>query len=185
VPAQASSSRVWSGVSPIAGSVATSSVGAGRSRAQVQQVRSRLSSIHASGRPPANRSIAFSFQCAPPGRGAPSNHGQFAPRQLEETGQILVGLLFPTGRPHKVESLGQAHELASGAAGENVEDPVDPCRHPRKRAVRFETEQADDAVHVDKQQRSAAFAHGCRGFARVGGFTTAARSCSACRLARR
>jgi hypothetical protein len=52
----------WASSSPRDGVVVTSSVGAVRAAAQARQASSWASSIHASGRVPAQASIASSFQ---------------------------------------------------------------------------------------------------------------------------
>ena len=61
--AQCSSATTCAPVSPVGGSVVTSSVGAEREEAHARQESSWASSSHASGRSPAWASIASSFQC--------------------------------------------------------------------------------------------------------------------------
>ena len=90
-------------VSPRSGSVCTSSVGAARRSAQSRHSSSSASSIHASGRCPAKRSIASSFQCAFERPTAFEAQERDPGRETEEVRQVILGALFPAARPDELE----------------------------------------------------------------------------------
>jgi hypothetical protein len=76
-------------------------------------------------------------------------------RQTEQLGEVEVRLVLPAAGPDQLEALGEPQQPVAGDEGDAVRDPVDELEVRAGRAL-FEAEEADDAVDVDRQQRSGA-----------------------------
>ena len=152
-PPTRSAAPTCASVSPVAGSVATSRVGAARAAAQRgRRRRGRRRSRPAAGRRRAPRAPRASSARACRRGG----EGQVRERagELERERQVLVGLLLPAAGPDELEVLGQrrAGGLRPSPKGDGPRRRRLP-RRPAGRRSEGKPNRRDDAVDVDEEQR--------------------------------
>ena len=76
------------------------------------------------------------------------------PRQTEQVGEILVGLLLPAAAPHRIEPRAEGLKVARRAGRKEVRDAVDLVpRAVARPFVHAEAPQRQHAIDVNEQQR--------------------------------
>jgi hypothetical protein len=64
---------------------------------------------------------------------------------------VLVGSLFPPGRPHQLVALREPDESLTAAIGKAMRESVDGIHAPRGRSVVRKAEHAEHAVNIHEQ----------------------------------